>query len=170
MDELQFAAKVEGLARRTGHEPPPITRVDGQPEQECIWLEPPGPVGPMLFVHHHVNEQLPDSVQEFAIAQEFVQAANGAHVVRRRMLRWTRTIDVVVFVGVLLCTLPLLSGRGTTTSVLVYLLVGVPLAYALGKVAAVLVATVWWRRFMRRADLALGEVLGRERLLEALRW
>jgi hypothetical protein len=170
MDELQFTAKVEELARRTGHAPPPVTRVEGQPERECIWLEPPGPVGPMLFVHRHINEQLPDAIQEFQIAQEFVQANQDVGAQRRRTRRLAGVVNLVVLAVVLIGALLIFRGHGGYLDAVLYLLVGVPAGYVLGRAGALFVYHLWARRFMRRTDLGLIEVLGREQLMDALRW
>lgn len=47
---------------------------------------------------------------------------------------------------------------------------GIAIAYLCIVVLHVLTVAVWSRWFMRRADCALIEVLGREQVVEALRW
>ncbi|TCC46828.1 hypothetical protein E0H75_27705 [Kribbella capetownensis] len=164
MNEQQFAVRVGELAARTGQTPPPITWVEGTDKEDCIWMEPPGPVGPMFFVHHHVDEKMPIRVQDFLVAQEFVQANEGVHRQRKWVTRGSTATGLVLgFFGVL-------AALTVVHSLVVYLLVCMPLLFVLARVGQVAVSAGWSRWFMRRSDRRLSELLGRDHVREALEW
>ena len=164
MNNEEFAARVVELAARVDYPAPPVTWVDGTAKEDCIWMAPPGPVGPMLFVHHHVNEKMPDQVQEFLIAQAFVQASLGVHLQRPRVMRARSAVSLLIAFGVMLVAT--LSIHDLVT----YLLVGIPLIYLSMLVSSVLVVGTWSRWFMRRSDRRLVDLLGPDHVWDALQW
>jgi hypothetical protein len=160
----QLATRVAVLASSTGQLAPPITWVEGVDRSQALWVEPPGPVGPMLFVRHCVDEKLPDFVQDALIAEELVQASLKAREYQKQILR---TASVVGTSAIAAFTFG--AYRVIDETWLLLVVVGLGIA-VLSPVARAITFSVRWRPFMRRTDRTVADILGRERLVEVLRW
>jgi len=164
VNQQGLATRVSALAARTGHAVPPITWVHGGEQIPGLWLEPPGPIGPMVFVRYRINELLPDFVQDYLIAEEFVQASLGVQQHRERIARvvyWLSMGLVAVLVYVIY--------RSTDEFWIFAAAFGLACS-ALLWIVRTAVHSIAWRSFMRRTDRGVTEILGREHALEAMRW
>lgn len=118
----------------------------------------------MIFVHHHVNERLPDWVQEYQIAEEFVQANQGMHRQRARLNK------ISAAVGLLIGFFGMLAMVRVVHDFVLYLVIAVPLCFALIRVGRLTVWAGWAWWFIRQTDRNVAEVLGWDHVSAVLQW
>lgn len=159
---VDLKERVAAMAVRVGHDAPPISRLEGSERQPCAFTLPPGPLGPALILHNHLEEK-PEALQDFLIAQALVSDRLGVNQ-QFKTLIWSIRSVIVVLVGVLVA-LTLAVGDRYGWPVLFAPFVSFVVVFAV----AVLPVAVWSRRFARRQDQVLAQVLGRDQLIEALR-
>lgn len=162
---VDLEERVAAMAVRVGHDAPPINRIDGNEQQPCAFTLPPGPLGPALVVHSHLEEK-PEPLQDFLIAQALISDRLGVNREYKRLI-WSIRIAVIVLVAVI-------GGvGGSFADAHAWPVRYMPFAFTglfvLVLAVCILPITIWSRHFSRRQDDRLIQILGREQLIEALR-
>ncbi|MEV6417365.1 hypothetical protein [Kribbella sp. NPDC051718] len=159
MNEQEMFLRVGELAGRVGYPMPTINWVEGVAGEDCIrlTLNPAGAA--ILTVHDHVGEVHSVEEQEVLITQLLVHARLRVDrwAKRRRSIEWG-LVAVLGLVG------GVVSNRVTDNWWLGWFgaFLILPVAFLLGHLLASFVLV---RRFFRRADPALVEVVGRDRVV-----
>ncbi|MFF1820894.1 hypothetical protein ACFVWG_26550 [Kribbella sp. NPDC058245] len=159
---VDLEERVAAMAVRVGHDAPPINRIDGSEQQPCAFTLPPGPLGPALVVHSHLEEK-PEPLQDFLIAQALVSDRLGINREYKTLI-WSIRIGLIVLIGVIAGVGSYIADTyGAVVLVLPIVAFVVVLAFCILPIA------IWSRHFARRQDDRLIQILGREQLIEALR-
>lgn len=150
MNEQELLVSVGQLAGRVGYPIPSIEVID-RTDTTYVLLKPRGIAGPVLQVRRDAAEIPPERL-EFLIVQDLVGASFGP--------RHGRIAQAALW------TMVVLIGAGTSYFLSVWAgLVALGLAYYPGSIGVTAVSV---RIFQRRTDRRIAEVLGAERLAEAL--
>jgi hypothetical protein len=159
VNEQELFLRVGELTGRVGYPMPTVNWVKGVVGEPCIRLQETREGTATLTVHDHVDEFHPEEEQDLLITQELVRARVGAFRGLQR-LKVAAVISSYV-IGAVAALVSHLVG-GELWQVLLLSLV----FWYLGLTAVkLLMNLVWARRFNRRADLVLVEVVGRERFV-----
>jgi hypothetical protein len=163
VNEQKLFLRVGELAGRVGYPMPTVNWVEGVIGEDCIRLQENGTGAAVLTVHNHVDEHHSAEEQELLVTQLLLHARLGASRQARRLKTMERILSFVLGVG-----LVLVASRVMDSFWLAFL-VAFAAGYAVMQVVHVLLVGVWVRRFFRRADRALAEVAGRDRVVAWLK-
>jgi hypothetical protein len=162
VNEQEMFSRVGELSGRIGYPMPSIKWVEGVTGQACALLRENRQGAATLVLHDHIEAELSREEQDFHIAQELVQARQGAHRHRRRIKAAVNLVSGVAgLFGVL--------GAGQLVEPLwLASVLGLVIACSTGMICHLAVAFVWSRWFVRRSDRALIELLGRQQVVSLL--
>ncbi|MEV8375330.1 hypothetical protein AB0P21_21530 [Kribbella sp. NPDC056861] len=160
MSQQQIVAKVGELAERVGYPVPTVNWVPAVAGQHSILLQDDGRT---LVVHDRVDDEYSEQERELLIAQELIQARLGGP----RQRRWIKTAESGVGGGAGVVAALLIRQEVSSTWLACLLALGC--AYVFWTAFHAVLGATWTRLFTRRADRALADVIGRDRVVAWLR-
>lgn len=154
--------RVGELAGRVGYPMPTVQWIEGVLGEECIRFEEAQAGLSVLTIHDHVDEFYPAQVRDLLITQMLLHGRMGVFRQRRRLKTADTVLGAVIGFGIVMVGSRLMA-------LWLAFLVAVAVSYIAVQVVHVLLAMAWRRWFIRRADKALVELLGREQVMSWLR-
>jgi hypothetical protein len=160
VNDQALLSRVADLATRTGFPVPAVTP-DRAAKRAGIAFDPKTRV---LHVPPDAEQKYPPYLQDFLIAQEFVQTRLGVHEKTQRMRIVNKVILVVVYLAVMIAVLILFKGSWLAIAAAVVPLIAFAIALNF------FITYLWTQPFLRGSDQQLVTILGPDAVRSALTW